>query len=411
MQETMNAVRPGFNGPSRGQPGATRHTRRWLPVGGALLLVALIAAGLWPRPTPVETAPVAVGRLRAAVSEEGKTRIRERFLVTAPVSGQLRRIHFKAGDEVESNRTVLAVIDPVTPMLLDARTRTLAEARRDTAAANVEKARAAREFAASELRRFQQLRTAGSVSAQEFESIQLRDSTAGRDLAAAESALRQAEAELAEFGVSPGPADPNSTAPIEVRAPANGRVLRVFEESARVVTAGTPLVEVGDPANLEVVVEVLSRDGAAIPSGAAVELEQWGGGKTLEGQVRRVEPAAFTKISALGVEEQRVNVIVDLRTPSDERQNLGDNFRVEAHIIVWENEQTLKVPAGALFRQGPDWAAFVIAEGRARIRTVEVGRSSGTETQVLKGLREGDTVILYPGDRVRNGDRVQPIRI
>jgi HlyD family secretion protein len=188
-------------------------------------------------------------------------------------------------------------------------------------------------------------------------------------------------------------------------------VLRVFEENARTVTAGTPLVEVGDPADLEVVIEVLSRDGAAIPAGAPVEFEQWGGGEPLRGRIRLIEPAAFTKVSALGVEEQRVNAIADLLTPPDQRRNVGDSFRVEARIVVWEAKDALKVPAGALFRHGEQWAAFVVEDGHARLRPVKAGRSSGTETQVLEGLKTGDEVILYPGSRVKDGQRVARLQL
>jgi HlyD family secretion protein len=383
------------------------YLRKSLPVLGMLLVLGLIAAGLWPKPVPVETAVASLGPLRATVDEEGKTRVRQRYIVSAPVAGQLRRIPFKAGAEVKAGETVLAVIDPVAPTLLDARSRSLAEARRDSAVANVDKARAANAFAASELRRFERLFAEGTVSAQERESVQLRAESAIQDLAAAESALRQVEAELAEFSDAAGP----TKRPVEVLAPATGRILRVLEENSRVVAPGTPLLEVGDPADLEVVIDVLSRDGAAIVPGAQVFLEQWGGGKPLLGKVRLVEPAAFTKVSALGVEEQRVNVIADLLTPPAERPTIGDNFRVEARIVVWEAEQTLKVPAGALFRQEESWAVFVLAQGRAQIRKVSVGRSSGTETQVLDGLKDGNRVVLYPGGTVRDGRRVRPIQI
>lgn len=386
-------------------------SKRWLPWLGALVLVALIALGFRPQPLPVETAVVAEGTLRATINEEGKTRIRQRYVVSAPVSGRLRRIDLKAGAEVQAGQSVVAVIDALPAALLDPRARALAEARRDTAVANLEKARKSHEYARSELLRYQSLFGTASISVQELEPIQWREAAAAKDLAAAESALRQAEAELLDF--SPGPESPGADAakPVEVRSPAGTRVLRVFEESARVVTAGTPLLEVGDPTDLEVVIEVLSRDGAAIPAGARVELEQWGGDQTLEGRVRLVEPAAFTKVSALGVEEQRVNVIADLITPAGQRANLGDQFRVEAHIVVWEAEHTLKVAAGALFRKGPAWAAFVIRNGRAELRAVQTGRSSGAEMQVRQGLAKGDTVILYPGDRVQAGKRVRPIQV
>lgn len=409
--EMTNPIATNQKAPRAARPnGAIRHTRRWLPYGAGVLLVAAIAAGLWPKPLPVEMSAVSVGKLRTTVNEEGKTRIRQRYLVAAPVTGQLRRIPFKAGAEVRAGETVVAVVDPLAPTLLDARARLLAEARRDAAAANVEKARAANEFAGSELRRFQKLHAEKTVSIQELETAQLRATSAARDLSAAESALRQAEAELAEF--SPGDnASKTRPPPREIRSPVSGRVLRVFEESSRVVTAGTPLLELGDPADLEVVIEVLSRDGAAIRPGAKVEFEQWGGGTPLVGTVRLVEPAAFTKISALGVEEQRVNVIADLLTPPAERPGVGDNFRVEARIITWEADDAIKVPAGALFRRGDKWAAFVVENGRARLRLVQAGRTSGTETEVLAGLKQGESVIVYPGSRVLDGGRVRQIQI
>ena len=388
---------------------ANRHTRRWLPYAGAVVLAALITAGLWPRPLPVETARATVGNLRATVNEEGKTRIKQRYVVSAPVAGQLRRIPFKAGAEVRAGETVVAVIEPVSPTLLDARTRTATEAKRDTAQANLEKARAGQRFAASELRRLEKLHEEKMVSVQELEAGQLREALAAKEQAAAESALRQAEAELAEFAATATAGTNTLLDPVQVKAPATGFVLHVFEENSRVVAAGTPLMEIGDPTDIEVVVEVLSRDGAAIPPGTPVDLEQWGGGEPLKAKVRLVEPAAFTKISALGVEEQRVNVVADLLTPLEQRRTVGDNFRVEARIIIWEAPDALKVPAGALFRKGDQWATFVVADGRARLRIVKAGRSSGAETQVLEGLKQGEEVILYPGSRVRDGQRVQPV--
>lgn len=381
--------------------------RRWIPWAGAAVLVLLIALGLRPQPTPVETVTVTRGALRASVDEEGKTRIRHRYVVSAPVAGQLRRIPFKAGAELSSTQTVVAVIDPMPAALLDARARSLAEARRDTAMAQLERARAAQKFAASELRRSETLRLAGTLSVQDLEQAQWKETAAARELSAAESALREAEAGLAEFA-SPGP---GARPPIELHAPVSGKVLRVFEESSRVVLSGTPLMEVGDPADLEVIVEVLSRDGASIQPGTPVELEQWGGGEPLQATVRFVEPAAFTKVSALGVEEQRVNVVADLLTPAGQRGNLGDNFRVEARIITWQTTNAIKVPAGALFRRGSTWHVFALDGAQARLREVRTGRTSGIETEILEGLKEGDEVVLYPGDRIREGTRVRRVRI
>jgi HlyD family secretion protein len=388
---------------------SNRHTRRWLPYAGGVLLVALIVAGLWRKPVLVETAPVTVGPLQATVNEEGKTRIKQRYAVSAPVTGQLRRIPFKAGAEVRAGQTVVAVLEPLAPALLDARTRAAAEAKRDTAAANLEKTRATHAFAASERHRFEKLSAEKTVSVQDLEAAQMREASAAKEQTAAESALRQAEAELAEFAASSETV--TNYPPIEIKAPVSGRVLRVFEENARAVSAGTALLEVGDPTDLEVVVEVLSRDGAGILPGARVEFEQWGGGEPLAGRVRFVEPAAFTKVSALGVEEQRVNVVADLLTPAEQRPSLGDKFRVEARIVVWETKDALKVPAGALFRQGDQWAAFVVNGGCAELRPVKAGHSSGTETQVLEGLKPGDQVVLYPSSRVRNGQRVKTLQL
>lgn len=409
MTDNMHPTPEALSPAARQRP--RRRSRRWVPYAGGLLLLAALMAGLWPRPTPVETGCVTAGALRSTLTEEGRTRIRQRYRVSAPVSGQLRRPPFQAGAEVRAGETVVAIIDPLSPALLDARTRALAEARRDAAAAQLDKARTAHTFAASELRRFEQLHRDNTVSIQELEVVQWREAAARRDQTAAESALRQAEAELAGFlqnREAPGATPP---APVEVQAPVSGRILRVHEENARVVVAGQTLLEIGDPADLEVVVEVLSRDGAVLAPGTRVELTQWGGLAPLEARVRLVEPAAFTKISALGVEEQRVNVIADLLTPPEQRPGLGDQFRVEAHFIVWETAQALRAPSGALFRQGTNWAAFVIEGGRAGLRPVRIGRAGSAETQVLEGLREGEEVILYPGDRVRDRQRVRRIRI
>ena len=405
---TMNSTSPAASPARRNKKS---RPKRWLPWLGAALLAGLIVLGFLPQPIPVETARVTVGTLRATVNEEGKTRIKQRYVVSAPVSGHLRRIAFKPGAEVKAGETVVAVIDPLSPALLDARNRALDEARREVAVANLEKAREAHRFAANELKRFQKLFDEKALSPQELEPAQWRETSTTKDQSAAESALRQAEAELTEFALVTDGTTNTLRAPVEVKAPATGRVLRVFEESTRVLVAGTPLLEVGDPRNIEVVIEVLSRDGAAIAPGMKVLVEQWGGGEALAARVRLVEPAAFMKVSALGVEEQRVNVVADLDTTFDQRKNLGDNFRVEARIVAWESDKVLKVPAGALFRSGKSWGAFVSDAGHAHLRKVEVGRASATEMQVLSGLVDGETVLLYPGDRLQEGVRIKPIQV
>jgi HlyD family secretion protein len=380
---------------------------RWVPYALGVGLIVLVILGLRPQAVPVETARVATGPLRATVSEEGKTRIKQRYVVAAPVSGQLRRIAFKPGAEVEAGVTVVAVIDPLPASPLDERNRALAEARRDSTRIVLEKSRTSHELAGKELGRIEQMFNAGTISPQELESAKMRETAAARDVAAAEGALKQVEAELAITGLA-GAVVP---APVEVKANASGRVLHVFQESSRAMMQGTPLLEIGDPADLEVIVEMLSRDGAAIAPGAPVALEQWGGPAQLEGKVRLVEPAAFTKYSALGVEEQRVYVVVDITSPREQWRSLGDNFRVEARVITWESASALKVPVSGLFRQGNAWAAFVVRGGQAKLVPVQAGKTSGAEIQVTGGLNEGDEVILYPGDRIKDGQRVKPTKV
>jgi len=419
----MNPQESAPPAPRAGTSKKPAPRRLWLPWLGAVVLLAAIVIGLRPKPIPVETGRVSEGTLRATVNEEGRTRIRQRYTVFAPVAGQLRRISLKAGERVHAGETVVAVLDPLPSSLLDARSRSLAEARRDTASAQLAKAREALRFATLELQRFQKLYADRTVSAQELEGVQWREAAATKESSAAESALRQVEAELAEFDATPARVTglPTSAAsgtnsqavrtPVEVRAPISGQVLRVPEESARVVAPGTPLLELGDPADLEVVIEVLSRDGAALRPGAVVELHHWGGETPLEARVRLVEPAAFTKVSALGVEEQRVNIIADLVTPPDQRLGLGDRFRVEARIVVWESPSTLKAPTGGLFRRGSDWAAFTLRDGKTVLQIVKAGRSSGTEVQILQGLKADEEIVLYPGDRIRENVRIRPVVI
>ena len=404
MKENLSSTSIEAKGARRaGSAGSM--LRRCLPYVGLAGVVVLITAGLWPRPVPAEIASVSMGPLRTVVSEEGKTRIRQRYTVSAPVGGQLRRFPFKPGAVVLSNETVVATIDPVTPPVLDARSRGMAEARRDAASASVGKYRASHDFAARELKRLEGLFQQQTISIQDLERARLAEASAAEELKAGEGALRQIDAELIEFSRFPA----RVVAPVEVRAPASGRVLRVFEENSRVVSSGTPLLEIGDPTDLEVVVEVLSRDGASILPGTRIEFEQWGGTGPLQGTVRLVEPAAFTKISALGVDEQRVRLVADLTTPPEQRPTLGDNFRVDARVITWETERGMKIPSGALFHIGNSAGVFLVEGSRARLRQVKVGHSSGAEVQVLEGVKEGDEVIIYPGNRIKEGQRVSRI--
>ncbi|MEY4939311.1 MAG: hypothetical protein RIQ93_1046 [Verrucomicrobiota bacterium] len=404
----------------------TRSWRPSLPLLGGLALVALIVIGLWPGAVPVESAAVRRGPLVVTVDEQGMTRVKNRYVVSAPVAGQLRRIDWKAGAEVVAGKTVLAVLEPGGVDFLDARSQAQAEARvraagaaRDAAAAQRARASAGARLSAAEFERAKVLREQKVLSAQEYDLAQMRAETGAQDVRAAEFASKVAEFELEQAQAllirgqpaSPGANDWKRAEPIVLTSPVGGRILRVLQESSRVVPAGFPLMEVGDPTDLEVRVEVLSRDGVAIRPGARVILEQWGGSEALAARVRLVEPSAFTKISALGVEEQRVYAVADFTEPLERRATLGDAYRVEARIVVWESPETLQAPSGALFQRRGAWQAFVAEQGRARLRTVKTGRTNGVATEILEGLKAGDRVIVYPGDKVTDGARVAPLVI
>jgi HlyD family secretion protein len=384
-------------------------------VFGALIVIAL-AFALRPGSVPVDLAVVERGLLRVTIDEEGETRVRDRFVVSAPVAGRVLRIDLEPGDAVTAGKTVLASFQPGLPALLDARTRAEAEGRVNVARAALEEARAARDraqterdFAESDLKRQRELDRAGLVSAEKLEAA-VADARAKADaLRVAESAIRRAQRGLEVAQAALVVAGSASTAsPILIRAPVTGVVLKRLRESESVVPAGEPLLEIGDPKNLEVVSDLLSTDAVRISTGNSVLIEGWGGEKTLKGKVRRIEPSGFTKISALGVEEQRVNVVVDFDHLTVGENTLGDGFRVEIRIVVWEKQDVLKVPVSGLFRLGEDWAAYVVADGRAARRTLTIGQRNSLEAEVLSGLQPGDVVIVHPSDAVQEGVRVVP---
>lgn len=414
---TTSSPTPPFD-PEAREP---RSRRRWLPWLGAVLLIAVVVAGLWPPAVPVETAQVTEGPLRVTVDEEGVTQVRHRYVVAAPVSGHLRRIPLKAGAPLVAGETVIATLEPAGADLLDARSRAQAEASARAAESALARAEAQHEassaalaLARAEADRRRQLSATGMVSQQELDQAVTAERTANQEERAARFAVDVARFEVEQARaalVRAGPGAGGDDAVMTITSPITGSLLRVFEESARTVTAGVPLVEVGDPMDLEVRVEVLSRDAVAIRPGATVWLEQWGGDTPLEARVRLVEPSGFTKISALGVEEQRVNVLADFVTAPEERVSLGDNYRVEARIVIWDAPAVRQVPAGALFNQGDRWWAFVVDGGRAHRQPVEVGHSNGIATELRSGLELGTAVIMYPGDRVSDGSRVEEIEV
>jgi HlyD family secretion protein len=386
----------------------------WPFVVGLTLVGALVYAFL-PAPVDVDVATVTRGLLRVTVDQEGKTRIKEKYVVSAPLAGRLVRVAIHAGDAVTAGKTVLTAIEPTDPALLDTRARAEAEARvkaaeasRKRALATVEREKEAAAMAKHDYDRARTLLPARGIAQEEVDRAEHKERVAQEELRAAQFAvliaefeLEQARAALVRTQPREG-SDPDAWR-FDIRSPINGTVLRVFQESATVVTSGTRLLELGDPVDLECEIDVLSTDAVKIVSGAPVLLEHWGGEQPLLARVRVVEPAAFMKVSALGVEEQRVWVIADFIDPPATRQTLGDGYRVEARIVVWERDNVLKVPAGALFRHEGAWAVFAVERGRARLRAVRVGKSNGLETEMLDGLQVGDLVILYPSDRIRDG--------
>ncbi len=389
---------------------------------GLLATAAVVAAGIaWgflPRAVPVDVAEVKRAPLTVSVEEEGKTRVMERYLVSAPVSGYLRRIGLDAGDAVAAGQ-VLAVIEPARADALDPRSRAQARAQVSAAEAalaaaqeNARAAAAAAALAQQERARSESLRQSNFVSAQALDNARTAETRARAVEAAAQHAVR-----VARFDLATARAVVASTARlqaggsaerIEVRAPVAAHVLKLAHESEGAVAAGQPLLEIGDPASLEVEVEVLSTHAVKIAPGSKVILDRWGGDEAIAGTVRVVEPSGFTKISALGVEEQRVRVIVDFASPREAWARLGDGYRVEARFVLWEGQDVLQLPTSALFRQGDGWAAFVIDGGRARLKPVKVGQRGGLATQVLAGLGAGDRVVAHPDETIADGVRVKP---
>lgn len=395
----------------------TKRLLLWLP-----LLLALAGAMAWllrPQPAPVDFATIERGPLRVTVDEEGRSKVREVYAVASPLRGRLQRIRAEVGDPVTAGETILARIEPVEPTLLDIRTRHEAEAavRAATAAlalveAEIERVQAELDLARAELVRARTLlrRNAASQAVVDRRQSEARALEAGlaeararRDMRVFE--LETARARLIEPGGQQRPTAAEDGCCVAVTAPVTGVVLAVLEKSETVVEAGQVLVEVGDPADLEVVVDVLSRDAVRIAQGARATLVSWGG-ETLEATVRRVEPTGFTKVSALGVEEQRVNIMLDPAPPLAGWRRLGHGYRVDAEITVLATDDAVKVPLSALFRDGNRWAVFVAEGGIARLRHIEIGPRDRRDAMVTEGLEPGERVVLYPSERIDDGTRV-----
>ena len=393
-----------------------RRLRKFVSYAVVAGLVIAIVAGIWPKPIRVEIAVVTRGPLTVSVFEEGKTRIRHRYVISSPIDGFLRRLELRPGAPIRAGETVLATIGPQWSSFLDARSLAEAEARVKVAqstkmqrAAELDRVTSALELAKKDLVRADALRKTGAIATQEWDTTENRVQMLTRELHAAEFASKVADFEIAQAEAAlmqaQHPAEEKSE-PLRIVAPVNGYILNVYEESARVVTSSMPIMEVGDPQDLEAEIELLSSDAVGVATGAEVSVENWGDERPLRGRVSLVEPGAFTKISALGVEEQRVKVRVDFLDPTPSGRELGDRYRVEARIVTWHNDDVLQVPTGSLFRRGNDWMVFIVKEGKARLQKVQIVHNNGLAGEVHSGLSLGDTVIIHPTDAVRDGASV-----
>lgn len=385
----------------------------------ALLVIgALAVIAFRPRPVAVDVAAISRGALQVTVDREGKTRVHDRYVVSAPLAGRVHRIELLPGDPVVAGKTVVATFVPGAPPLLDARTRAEANARVASAEASVSQARALlaeaqvqRVIAEKQRDRLEQLARKQVAAQADVDNAEAdararaeaaRAATAG--VAAAEHQLDVARAAL----VQASGAGAASARELVIHSPVDGVVLRRLQESEAVVATGAPLVEIANPADLEIVADYLSTDAVQIHAGMAAIVDRWGGAAPLHARVRRVEPSGFLKVSALGVEEQRVNVVLGIEDSPDTWRSLGDGYRVEVRVVLWEESNVLKVPTSALFRHGADWAVFAVEDGRAHLKAVTVGERTGVEAEVRGGLTEGERVVVHPSDSVAEGVRVEP---
>jgi HlyD family secretion protein len=400
-------------------PTTTRRRRILFWGTITLVIAAALAVVLRPQPVPVDLAGVVRGPLLVTLDHEGRTRVHDRYVVSAPVGGRVQRIELRPGDRVTAGRTVIATFLPTASPLLDARTRAEARSRLSSAEASWQQARAQRELArvqsehaAQEGERARNLAQLGLVTAEARQAAEAEAAARGRALEAAEAAVNAAahdveaaRAALLEPG-STAARDVGGQAVITLTSPIDGVVLNRLRESEAVVPQGEPLVEIGNMSDLEVVADYLSTDAVKMRPGMRALVDQWGGDKPLDGSVRRVEPAGFMKVSALGVEEQRVWVVIQFADPAAVGRLLADGYRVEARIVAWERADAVKVPTSSLFRRGDGWAVYVFDGGVARLRAVTVGHQTGTEAEVLSGVVPGERVVLYPPDSVTDGVKV-----
>ena len=373
----------------------------------------LAAIALWPSAIPVDVAAVTRGSLIVTIDGEGKTRVRERYVISTPVYGRVLRIDLDPGDRVAVGQ-VVARMRAEPPPLLDARSRAEALAAVASARAAVGRARAEEQSATAQLAqlhrdlaRARDLARSQLISSQDLDSREAAASVAEEAARAATFAVETAVSEQRRAEARLSAPSPDAGRIVEVRSPADGVVLKQLRESESLVPAGEPLLEVGDAMQIEVVADLLSTDAMRIAPGARAMIEEWGGGQSLPARVRRIEPAGFTKVSALGVDEQRVNVVCDFTGAPESRPALGDAYRVEVRVVTWESASVLKVPSGALFRSGAEWAVYAMHGNRARLTTLHIGHQTAQEAEVLSGLSAGDRVVMHPGDTIFDGVRLR----
>lgn len=401
---------------------AKKRSRMILTAVTVLLVGGALAVAFWPQPTMVDMGEVRRGTLQLTIDEEGRTRVRDAYIVSTPVAGQLQRVSVLPGDPVVRGQTIVAHMRPTNPAALDVRTReqaqavvTAAEAALRVSRADLNAALANSDLAQSELDRTEQLVERGISSPAALDAARQRARVAQANVDTAEAAISMREAEITNAQAQLIGFDDRGLAAamhptsddIPIHAPAEGRILRVIQQSETTLPAGAPIMEIGNIANdLEVVVELLSTDAVQVTVGDHVVIGDWGGATELAGEVIRVDPFGVTQFSALGVEEQRVNAVIAINSPPEDYAGLGHGFRVEARIVVWQASDTLIVPSSALFRNQDAWAVFVVAEDTAQLRTVQIGPNNGIEAQVMEGLTIADQVILYPSSGLTDGLRV-----
>jgi HlyD family secretion protein len=391
-----------------------RWVKRSFGIAAGLGVAAAIAYSYVPKPVRVETEAVARGPLLVEVTADGQTRVKRRYVVSAPLGGVISRPELRAGDAVHAGDP-LVTLAPIDPPLLDARSRAQAEAQvkvaiaaRAQAEAQVDLARTTLSFAESELAREKQLAASGSSTPAALEAAELKVKSGAQQLAAARIGVSSARSSEEAARAALSRAEGRGDAGVSLRAPTDGRVLRVLVNDGGVVAAGMPIFEVGDPGDLEIVLDMLSTDAVNVRRGARATIERWGGPDLLLATVRTVEPYGFTKVSALGIEEQRVNVIADFDDHAAMRAPLGDGYRVEARVVVADLPDVLRVPLSALFRSGDAWAVFAITGDKANVVPISLGHRNDRWAEVLSGLSEGARVVLHPGDRLRDGIAVEP---